>query len=281
MLGSFMKLFNRCIAFFICGLICIALIGCAASSRVSESPKAPKVITQEINYALDNTQLKGFLAYPSGVTKAPGVLVVHEWWGHNDYARKRARMLAELGYVAFALDMYGDGKVADHPKDANAFMMEVMGNAQLAKARFNQGLKILSDQTMVDKENLGAIGYCMGGNLVLGNGRSNPSLKAVVSFHGSLGGLTPVSKMTNTQFLVFNGAADPFVTADSIVKFKADMDSAQLQYEFIDYPGVAHSFTNPGATEIGAAYGLPLKYDANADADSWTKMQGFFKRILK
>jgi dienelactone hydrolase len=243
--------------------------------------KLPATVTQEFIYDLEGTKLSGFLAYPKSAQKAPGILVVHEWWGHTDYARKRAKMLADLGYVAFALDMYGDGKVANHPKEANAFMMEVMGNAELARARFEKALNILKNQPMVDAENIASVGYCMGGSLSLNMGRSGLPLKAVVSFHGGLAGLAPVAEgSVHSKFLVLNGAEDPFVTAEAKATFKQEMDAAKTNYEFIEYPGAMHGFTNPGADEKGTAYGLPLKYNAEADQASWKRMQDFLTEVL-
>lgn len=241
----------------------------------------PRIVTEEIHYNVGDTQLTGYFAYPSNVDKAPGVLIVHEWWGLNDYVRKRANMLAELGYVAFALDMYGDGKVTGHPKEANAFMMEVINNAEAAKARFDKALELVKDHSATDSEKIAAIGYCFGGAVVLSMARSGVDLDGVVSYHGSLAGLAPINQdQVKARFMVFNGAADPFVAEEAKQTFKAEMDAANLQYEFIDYPGALHGFTNPGADEKGEAYGLPLKYDPAADQDSWQKTQEFFRAIF-
>jgi dienelactone hydrolase len=241
----------------------------------------PSIVTEEVRYSVGDTRLNGYFAYPRNAQKVPAILVVHEWWGHNDYARKRAEMLAELGYVAFALDMYGDGKVTGHPKEANAFMMEVISNAEVAKARFEKGLELLKQHPSADPEKLAAVGYCFGGAVSISMARLGSDLDGVVSFHGALEGLAPVAEDgVNTRFLVLNGADDPFVTAEAKATFKSEMDAAQLQYEFVDYPGAVHAFTNPDADEKGEAYGLPLKYNAEADQDSWQRMQAFFKEIF-
>ena len=145
------------------------------------------IVTKEVSYSADGTTLKGFLAYDENKEGVrPGVLVVHEWWGHNQYARKRAIMLAELGYVALAVDMYGDGKQADHPEDAGKFAMAVMQNMPEAKTRFNAGMKFLKDQPQTDKAKIAAIGYCFGGGIVLRMAVAGEDLAGVVSFHGSL-----------------------------------------------------------------------------------------------
>lgn len=241
----------------------------------------PNIVTEEITYNLGDTRLSGYLAYPRNATNVPGILVVHEWWGNNQYPRRRADMLAELGYAAFALDMYGDGKVTDHPKEATAFMMEVVNNADVARARFEKALDLLKSSPVVDSEKIAAIGYCFGGAVVLSMGRLGLDLDGVVSYHGSLGGLAPINQdQVKARFMVFNGAADPFVPEEAKQAFKTEMDAANLQYEFIDYPGALHTFTNPEADEKGEAYGLPLKYDPAADQDSWQKTQEFFRAIF-
>lgn len=242
----------------------------------------PAIVTEEVEYNVGETSLSGYLAYPRKTSgPVPGVLIVHEWWGHNDYVRKRAEMLAELGYAAFALDMYGDGKVTGHPKEANAFMMEVVNNADAARARFEKALELFKNSPAVNQEKIAAIGYCFGGAVVMSMARLGLDLEGVVSYHGSLQGLAPISsEEVDTRFLVFNGAADPMVSEDAKQAFKAEMDAANLPYEFIDYPGAVHGFTNPGADEKGEAYGLPLKYDAAADEDSWQQTQAFFREIF-
>lgn len=242
----------------------------------------PAIVTEEVEYKVGDTSLSGYLAYPRNASgPVPGVLIVHEWWGHNDYVRKRAEMLAELGYAAFALDMYGDGKVTGHPKEANAFMMEVVNNADAARARFEKALELFKSSPAVNQEKIAAIGYCFGGAVVMSMARLGLDLEGVVSYHGSLQGLAPInSGEVDARFLVFNGAADPMVPEDAKQTFKAEMDAANLPYEFIDYPGALHGFTNPGADEKGEAYGLPLKYDAAADEDSWQKTQDFFREIF-
>lgn len=239
----------------------------------------PFVITREVSYEVDGVPMTGYLAYPSDRKQAPGVLVVHEWWGHNDYARQRADMLAELGYVAFALDMYGDGKVADHPKDAQAFMMEVISDLPVAEARFRKAQDILKSHPGTDHSKLAAIGYCFGGAMVLSMARSGVDLDGVVSFHGSLGSLMPVAEGVETEFLVLNGAEDPFVTEEHKRNFKAQM--VDLSLKFIDYPGATHAFTNPGATEKGDKFGIPLRYDAKVDQASWNEMKQFLAGLFK
>ena len=242
-----------------------------------------KVVTKEITYTANGLELKGYLAYDDAQkAQRPGVLVVHEWWGQNDYIRKRARMLAEMGYVALALDMYGDGKVAAHPQDASKFSGEVMKNLDVAEQRFMAGLALLKQQPQTDKQRIAAIGYCFGGGVVLAMARRGVDLNGVVSFHGSLGAGAPAEPgKVKAKILVLNGADDPFTKPEQIAAFKEEMKAAGVDYEFVNYPGAKHSFTNPDATENGKKFQLPLEYNAKADKESWQKMQSFFQQIFK
>jgi len=239
------------------------------------------IVGEEVSYRAGDTLLKGYLAYDDAVQgKRPGILVVHEWWGHNAYARKRAEMLAGLGYTALAVDMYGDGKTADHPEDAGKFSGAVRRNLPLMKARFDAARAFLNTQAGVDPGKNAAIGYCFGGSVVLEMARAGEDLDGVVSFHGSLGGLSPVTGTVKARILVLNGADDPFTSAEQIDVFRDDMDAAGADYIFINYPGAKHSFTNPDADTFGRQFGLPLAYNADADAASWQAMQDFFNEIF-
>lgn len=241
-----------------------------------------EIITKEVSYQQGDTVMKGFVAYDDSIQgKRPGILVVHEWWGHNAYARKRARMLAKLGYTALAVDMYGDGKTADHPTDAGKFSSAVGDNLPLAKARFDAAIKYLKQQSSVDPDKLAAIGYCFGGGIVINMARMGVELEGVVSFHGSIATKTPAKEGDiKTRIRVFNGAADPFVTAEQIRAFEVEMSDAGADYKFVNYPDAKHSFTNPDADKYGKKFNLPLKYNKKADEDSWKSMQEFFKEIF-
>jgi dienelactone hydrolase len=241
------------------------------------------IVTRSIDYTADGVTLKGYLAYDKDVTgKRPGILVVHEWWGHNEYSRKRAEMLAELGYVALAVDMYGDGKKASHPDDAGKFSSEIMKNMPVMKARFLAALDLLKQDSHVDAKQIGAIGYCFGGGVVLSMARSGAELSGVVSFHGGLGTSTPAEKgKVKARILVCNGAADKFISADDVKAFEKEMTSAGADYKIISYEGAMHSFTNPGSTEAGKKFNLPLAYNEAADKQSWKDMQEFFNGIFK
>ncbi len=240
------------------------------------------VVDKEVEYRSGGVVMKGYLAYDDAVRgKRPGILVVHEWWGHNEYARSRARQLAQLGYTALAVDMYGGGKQAAHPEDAGKFSGALKKNMPLAEARFKSALHLLRDQPTVESEQIGAIGYCFGGGIVLEMARRGLDLDAVASFHGSLTTSTPPEKgAVKAKVFVANGAADPFVKPEHIKIFKAQMDAVGADYRLENYPGAKHSFTNPDADTYGEKFGLPLAYDAAADQASWAAMQQLFKEAF-
>ncbi|MDX1692883.1 MAG: dienelactone hydrolase family protein [Ketobacteraceae bacterium] len=241
-----------------------------------------KVVTKAVDYEIDGKPFKGLLAYDDSIKgKRPGVLVVHEWWGVNDYAHKRAKDLAKEGYVAFALDMYGSGKVADHPDQAKAFMNATLEKMPVAEKRFKKAKSILESQPNVDSDNIAAIGYCFGGGIVLHMARQGMDLEGVVSFHGSLGTQDPAEKgEVKARVRVFNGADDPFVTQEQIEAFKKEMEAANVDYKFVNYKGAVHSFTNPGADEKGKKFDMPLAYNEKAAKDSWQSMLDFFNDIF-
>ena len=243
----------------------------------------PRILGKAVDYSAQGVVMKGYLAYDESITgKRPGVLVVHEWWGLNDYARKRARMLAELGYTALAVDMYGDGKQAMHPDDAKAFSSELMKNFDVGKARFVAAMEFLKQQASVDPSRIAAIGYCMGGGVVLHMARQGVELKGVASFHGSLTAVKPAqSGVIKAKILVLNGGADKFITPEQIEAFKQEMKVAGADFQFISYPGALHSFTNPEATELGKKFDMPVAYNAKADKESWDEMKNFLSTIFK
>lgn len=236
--------------------------------------------SREVSYSAGGTNMKGYLATPE-VPNGAGVVVVHEWWGLNDYIRGRADQLAALGYTALAADMYGDGQTADNPEQANKLMTGVLSQIPTGEARFRAAYDLLQGQPGIDKGKLAAIGYCFGGAMVLHAARIGMPLAGVVSFHGALGSFhTPAAGSVKARILVCHGAADSLVPDDDVAAFKKEMDSAGARYEFISYPGALHGFTNPGATANGEKYGLPLAYDAAVDKQSWADMLRFFGEIF-
>ncbi len=237
---------------------------------------------QSLVYEAGSTLMHSYLVHSDTWSEpAPAVLVFPEWWGLNDYIRSRANQMAELGYVAMAVDMYGDGQTVDHPEQAAALMNGVLNDPDALEDRLEQAFITLANHPAVDPNRIGAMGYCFGGALALNLARFGTPLKAVTSFHGALDSAhTPEPGSVQTKILVCHGAADPFVGEESVAAFKAEMETAQIDYEFIAYEGVLHGFTNPAATERGEKFGLPLKYDAEADQASWQAMQAHFSKHL-
>ncbi len=244
---------------------------------------AATVVGKPVDYQAGGVTFKGYLAYDDAIPgKRPGVLVVHEWWGHNAYARKRAEMLAAQGYTALAVDMYGEGKQASHPEDAARFSGEVKKNMGVATTRFIAADNFLKAQPTVDPKKISAIGYCFGGGIVLEMARRGMDLDAVASFHGSLDTDYPAKAgAVKTKVLVYNGAADPFVKPEQIKTFKAEMDNAGVDYTFTSYPGAKHSFTNPEADKYGKQFNLPLAYNKQADEQSWNALLQELKMMYK
>jgi dienelactone hydrolase len=245
--------------------------------------QAVKVKAEEVTYQANGITLKGYLAYDEQIEgKRPGVLVVHEWWGQNEYVRNRARMLAELGYTALALDMYGEGKTATHPKDATAFTQEVMSNMDAAKQRFLAALEVLKKHPTTDPARVAAIGYCFGGGVVLAMAREGVDLDGVVSFHGTLATEKPAQPgHVKASILVCHGADDQFTTKEQIETFQEEMRKANVDLTFKSYEGARHSFTNPEADANAQKFNMPLGYNEDADKKSWNDMQEFFTRIFR
>ncbi len=260
----------------------ISLIAIVLISMIADSPAGAEVYGKAVDYTDGGTVLKGYLAYDrSAKTKQPGILVVHEWWGHNEYARKRARMLAELGYTALAVDMYGDGKQAEHPDEAGKFSSELMKNFDTAKSRFNAALSFLKQQPNVDPDRIAAIGYCFGGGIVLNMARQGLALKGVASFHGSLTAVKPAEPgAVMAKILVLHGADDKFITPEQIIAFKEEMKKAKAEVTFISYPGAVHSFTNPDADAYAKKFNIPLAYNKNADEKSWDELKKFLNKLF-
>lgn len=268
-------------------VLALAVAACSTQGgNESANEEAPAEVVEvpvgDVTYSTDSTNMNGYFAVPEGEGKKPGILVVHEWWGHNDYSRMRADMLAEMGYVALAVDMYGDGKQAAHPDQAGEFSMMVMSNFEEAKARFESALNTLKNHPDVDGEKIGAIGYCFGGSVVLTMANSGYDLDAVASFHGGLRlPVMPEAGSVKGRILVANGADDGFIPEQQINDFKAAMDAAGADYKFINYEGAVHSFTSKAADSIAAQFNMPIAYNAEADSASWAEMTELFSSTFK
>jgi dienelactone hydrolase len=244
---------------------------------VDKSPDMRDIQTREVSYYAGQFKMKGFLAWDGDLPgERPGILVVHEFWGLNDYARTRAEMLAELGYTALAVDLYGAGKVAADSTEAVQLMNELLADMPECRARCNAALELLKNHETVDASRTGAIGYCMGGGVVLNMARYGLDVDVVASFHGSLPlGVAPAGEgaEVSARIAVYHGEADKFFTPEVIAAFKAEMDRTGADCQFIKLPGALHGFSNPEATARGEKYGLPLRYDELADTCSWAHMR--------
>ncbi len=242
-----------------------------------------KVEGKEVEYRAGETVLKGYLALdPRFLGKRPAVLVVHEWWGRNDYARRRAEMLARMGYVALAVDMFGNGKTAQHPADAGRFASETMKDRGVAEARFKAAVDFVRAQPTVDPGKVAAIGYCFGGGVVLQMARQGADLKGVVSFHGSLATDAPARPgAVKARVLVFTGENDAMVPAAQVAAFTEEMKKAGADFRVVTYPGARHSFTNPDANNLARTFNLPLEYSFKADQDSWGQTITFLGEIFR
>ena len=240
---------------------------------------AAAVKTKTIEYEFEGTALKGFLAYDDAATgKQPGVLVFHEWWGLNDYAKKRAEMLAGLGYVAFCADLYGDGKTTEHPNEAKEMATTMRTNAKVWRGRAQAGLKVLQSQEQVDAKKIAAIGYCFGGSTALQLAYTGADLKAVATFHAALPTPTAAeAKAIQAKVLVCHGADDSFIPEKAIADFKAALEAAGVKLQFAAYPGAVHSFTVEGVDKKGIK---GMAYNADADKKSWQQMKDLFADAL-
>ncbi len=265
---------KRVILVFLAVTLVLAIWGTACAAQMIEG--------RNVKYTAGGVTLKGYLAYDSGIQgKRPGVLVVHEWWGQNEYVRNRARMLAALGYTALALDMYGQGRVADHPADAGKFASEVMKNFPAAKERFLAALEYLKKQPTVDPDRIAAIGYCFGGGVVLNMARHGVDIRGVASFHGSLAAVKPDKPaQIKAAVRVYNGADDKFTKPEQAADLVKDMVEQSVDFKFVNYPGAVHSFTVPESTEAGKKFKMPMAYNAAADKRSWADLQEFFGDIF-
>ena len=242
------------------------------------SPVTAEVQSKSVQYRHGDVPLQGYLAWDDSLEgKRPGVLVVHEWWGLNDYARKRANELAKLGYVAFALDMYGAGKVTEHPAEAGEWAGQIRKNVAAWRERATLGLDMLKKSPHVDPARVAAIGYCFGGATVIQLAYADAPVLGVVSFHGSLPVVPDDVEKIAPRILVCHGDSDGFVPKENIESFRKGLDRAGADWHFVSYGGARHSFTNPDADSKGID---GLRYDPKADQRSWSHMKTFFAEIF-
>lgn len=235
--------------------------------------------TRTLEYRQGDARLVGYLAYPADAKgPLPGILVVPEWRGLNDYAKRRAEQLAELGYVALAADIYGDGKVAADNQEAGALAKIYKDDRQLMRARAQAGLDALKGQSLTDPKRVAAIGYCFGGTTVLELARSGAEVAGVVSFHGGLDTPAPAdARNIRGRVLVLHGGDDPYVPPEQVQAFQDEMRKAGVDWQLVAYGGAVHSFTNPASGNDNAK---GVAYNAAADRRSWIAMQQFFQETF-
>ncbi len=268
-----------------------AFVLCFSSCNNNDKTSSPTSTTMEqpvsiktgnVDYTRDGVNMKGFVAYNDSLKgPLPIVIIVHEWWGQTEYPRMRARQLAELGYLAFAIDMYGDGKTADSPDSAQKLSTPFYSNLKMSQARFDAAMAKIKTLPNADTNRIAAIGYCFGGGMVLNMARLGEPLKGVVSFHGNLLGAPADKKLLKAEILVCHGDSDKFVLPAEVAEFKKQMDSIGATYTFKSYANATHAFTNPGATEKGKKYNMPIEYNAAADTASFNEMKMFLSRVFK
>lgn len=241
--------------------------------------------TREVSYHAGALRMKGFLAWDDEISgRRPGILIVHEFWGLNDYPRNRAEMLAELGYTALAVDLYGEGKVVADRDEAAQLMNQLLADLPGCRARFCAALELLKNHAAVDENRIAAIGYCMGGGIVLHMARYGVDLDVVASFHGSLPlAVAPAGEggEVTARIVAYNGEDDSFIPPEAIAAFKAEMEQTGANYQFINLPGALHGFSNPEATARGEKFNMPLRYNALADQCSWAHLQLLLQSVFR
>jgi dienelactone hydrolase len=258
-------------------------LACLFASLLLAMPAQAKIVTRAVSYEQGGVKLEGYLAYDDAQTaagKVPGVLVIPEWWGLNEYPKWRAEQLARLGYVAFAADMYGAGVTTHDPKKAAELAGHFYGKPLMAE-RARAGLDQLLQTGLVDPARVAAIGYCFGGATVQALAWSGAPVAGIVSFHGGLIPPPASASSLKTKVLICHGAVDPFEKKEDIDAFKEAMDVAKLDYQFVMYSGAVHAFTNPNADRVAQETGLKgIGYNAAADHRSWRHMQDFFAELF-
>jgi len=241
-----------------------------------------KLVTKAVGYEQGGVKLEGYLAYDDSTKAArPGVLVIPEWWGLENFAKGRAEKLAAMGYVAFAADMYGAGVTTTDPKKAGELAGQFYGKPLMAE-RAQAGLDQLLKSGLVNPQKVAAIGFCFGGATCQALAYSGAPLVGIVSFHGSLIPASSEAAAKNkAKFLICHGAIDPFTQPEAIDAFKKSLDEGHFDYQFVSYAGAVHAFTNPGADALRVSAGLNgIGYNEPAARRSWQHMKLFFDEIF-
>lgn len=260
-----------------------AALSLAVALTLTSVEVAAEMQTETVEYKVNGETFTGYMAYDDEAEgKRPGVLVVHEWWGHNEFAREQAEKLAAAGYTAFALDMYGSGKLAEHPEDAQQFMKEATSNMEQVKARFMAAKELLQQHDSVDSSKIAAQGYCFGGAVVLNMARMGVDLDAVVSYHGALGSpIKAEAGKVQPRIHVYTGGADQMVPSEQVAALVKEMQDAEADLTLVSFPGVMHSFTNPGADKVAKEFDMPIAYDEEAATRSWEGTMRLYDEVFK
>ena len=265
-------------------LVLLISTSCNNHTHVGKQQQSTAAQMKEINcsYTIENTNHRSFIAIDTSFDKKrPVVMIVPEWWGLNNYVKNRAVQLAKLGYVAMAVDLYGEGKIANNVEEAMQYSTPFYQNSVFAKERFDAAMAEIKKIPEADTNQIAAIGYCFGGSMVLNFAKMGEDLKGVVSFHGGLKGVEANKELLKAKILICHGQEDQFVPAADVAAFKREMDSIHAFYIFKSYEGATHAFSNPDATEWGKKFKLPIAYNAAADTSSWNEMKKFFTTIFK
>lgn len=251
---------------------------------IASCTEKPAIQGEKVEYMTDGETFKGYIAYDRNKKgRRPGVIVVHEWWGQNEEVRKRADMLAGLGYTALVADMYGSGKQANNSEEAAELAKEVSGNAELRHSRFMAAMNFLRRQETVDPERIAAIGYSFGGYVVLQEALDGADLDGAVSFYGGMLVKMPDAPGTvKAGILILHGESDWYVTPQMMVQFNTDMEKAGTKYEIITYKDAEHGYTNPEADVRAEKFkGMHMKYNEEADRKSWDDMKKFLEAVFR
>jgi dienelactone hydrolase len=250
-------------------------------SDTAKTGKVAEIKEEAVNFEEGGKTCKNFVYYNAASDSArPAVLVIPEWWGLNDYPKMRAKQLAELGYIAMAVDMYGNGDLAGDPQKATEMATPFYKDPSMAYNRINAALAKLKTYKQADTTRTAAVGYCFGGTAVLNAASQGADLDGVVSFHGDFPQTALDRNKFRSRVLILHGAADQFVPEASLNSFKKRMDSAGVSYSAKVYPGATHAFSNPNATETGKKFKIPIAYNGAADTASWNEMKAFFSTIF-
>ncbi|GAB2886607.1 dienelactone hydrolase family protein [Microbulbifer echini] len=239
--------------------------------------------SEVIDYTVDGQSYSGYIVWDDAIKeKRPGVILVHEWWGHNAFVREQAEQVARQGYCAFAVDIFGSGKQTDDPAEAQQYRDEALKNPVALEACFRTALTLLQQHDHVEPTQIAAQGYCFGGGVALSMARLGLALRGVVSFHGALASKISAEKGKITaELLVYTGGADSMIPPPQVAAFVQEMQEAEAKFTLVSFPGVLHGFTNPVATERGEKFGLPLAYNREAAQDAWQGTLDFYQRIFQ